>query len=60
MTQSVKDLPAVQETRVRSLGWEDPLEKEMGTHSNILAWKILWTEETGELQSMGSQRGRRT
>ena len=60
MTQSVKDLPAVQETRVRSLGWEDPLEKEMGTHSSILAWKILWTEETGELQSMGSQRGRRT
>ena len=41
MTQSVKDLPAVQETRVRSLGWEDPLEKEMGTHSSILAWKIL-------------------
>ena len=60
MTQSVKDLPAVQETRVRSLGWEDPLEKEMGTHSSILAWKILWTEETGELQSMGSQRVRRT
>ena len=60
MTQSVKDLPAGQETRVRSLGWEDPLEKEMGTHSSILAWKILWTEETGELQSMGSQRVRRT
>ena len=60
MTQSVKDLPAVQETRVRSLGWEDPLEKEMGTHSSILAWKILWTEETGELQSMGSQRVRHT
>ena len=60
MTQSVKDLPAVQETRVRSLGWEDPLEKEMGTHSSILAWKILWTEETGELQSMESQRVRHT
>ena len=60
MTRSVKDLPAVQETRVRSLGWEDPLEKEMGTHSSILAWKILWREETGELQSMGSQRVRHT
>ena len=49
--------PAVQETRVRSLGWEDPLEKEMATHSSILAWKISWTEEPGGLQSMGLQRG---
>ena len=54
----VKNLPEVQETRVRSLGWEDPLEKEMATHSSILAWKISWTEEgfTGGLQSMGLQR----
>ena len=52
----VKNVPAVQETRVRSLSWEDPLEKEMATHSNILAWKISWTEEPGGLQSMGSQR----
>jgi len=52
----VKNLPAVQETRVRSLGWEDALEKEMATHSSILAWKISWTEEPGGLQSMGSQR----
>ena len=56
--QSVKNLPAVQETRVRSLGWENPLEKEMATHSSILAWKISWTEEPGGLQSMGSQRVR--
>ena len=55
-SQSLKNLPAVQETRVRSLGWEDPLEKEMATHSNILAWKISWTEKPGGLQSMGSQR----
>ena len=54
--QSVKNLPAVQETRVRSLGWEDPLEKETATHSSILVWKIAWTEEPGGLQSMGSQR----
>ena len=52
----VKNLPAVQETRVRSLGQEDPLEKEMATHSSILAWKVPWTEEPGGLQSMGSQR----
>ena len=52
----VKTLPAVQETRVLSLGWEDPLEKEMATHSSILAWIIPWTEEPGWLQSMGSQR----
>jgi len=56
VAQSVKNLPAVQETQVQSLGWEDPLEKEMATHSSILAWKILWTEEPGGLQSMGSQR----
>ena len=49
-------VPAVQETRVRSLGWEDPLEKEMATHSSILAWKISRTEEPGGLQSIGSQR----
>ena len=54
----VKNLPAVQETHVRSLGWEDPLEKEMATHSSILAWKISWTEEPGGLQSMGLQRVR--
>ena len=47
-------LPAVQETRVRFLGWEDPLEKEMAIHSSILAWKIPWTKEPGGLQSMGS------
>ena len=45
----------MQETWVQSLGWEDPLEKEVATHSSIIAWKILWTEEPGELQSMGSQ-----
>ena len=56
VAQSVKNLPAEPETWVRSLGWEDPLEKEMATHSNILAWKISWTEEPGGLQSMGSQR----
>ena len=58
VAQSVKNLPAVQENWVQSLGWEDPLEKEMATHSSILAWKISWTEEQqpGELQSMGSQR----
>ena len=56
MVQTVKRLPTVQETRVRSLGQEDPLEKEMATHSSILAWKIPWTEECGRLQSMGSQR----
>ena len=56
VAQLVKILPAVQETWVWSLGWEDPLEKEMATHSSIIAWKISWTEEPGELQSMGSQR----
>ena len=58
VAQSVKNLPAVQKTRVLSPGWEDPLEKEMATHSSILAWKISWTEEPGGLQSMGSQRVR--
>ena len=53
VAQSVKNWPAVQETRVRSLGWEDPLEKEMATHSSIFAWKISWTEEPGGLQTMG-------
>ena len=52
----VKNLPAMQETRVQSLDWEDPLEKGMATHSSILAWKIPWTEEPRGLQSMGSQR----
>ena len=56
MTQLVKNLPAVQETQVRSLGQEDLLEKEMATHSNILAWKIPWTEKPGGLQSMGLQQ----
>ena len=53
MVQSVKTLPAMQETSVQSLGRKDPLEKEMATHSSILAWKITWTEELGRLQSMG-------
>ena len=56
MAQIVKRLPAVQETLVQSLGREDPLEKEMATHSSVLAWKIPWTEDPGRLQSMGSQR----
>ena len=51
----VKNLPALQETQVLSLGREDPLEKEVATHSSILAWEIPWTEEPGELQFMGSQ-----
>ena len=52
----VKSLPAMQETWVQSLGWEDPLEKEMATHSSILAWKIPWMEQPGGLRSTGSQR----
>ena len=52
----VKNLPTVQKTRVQSMGLEDPLEKEMATHSSILAWRIPWMEEIGGLQSMGSQR----
>ena len=55
MAQTVKKLPAMQETGVQSLGQEDPLEKEMATHSGILAWRIPWTEEPEGLQSMGSQ-----
>ena len=55
MAQRVKHLPAMQETWVRSLCQEDPLEKEMATHSSTIAWKIPWTEERGTLQSMGSQ-----
>ena len=55
VAQTVKHLSAMQETRVRSLGWEDPLEKEMAAHPNILAWKIPWMAEPGRLLSMGSQ-----
>ena len=55
MAQTVKNLPAVKETRVQSLGQEDPLEKGMATHSNILAWELPWTEEPGGLQSMAPQ-----
>ena len=55
MAQSVKNLPAVLETWLRSLDWEDPLEKKVATHSSILAWEISWAEELGRLQSMGSQ-----
>ena len=58
MAQTVKNLPAMQETRVRSLGWEDPLEKGKATHSSILTWRTPWSEEPGGLQSMGSQRVR--
>ena len=58
VAQRIKRLPAMPETRVRSLGWEDPLEKEMATHSSILAWRIPWTGEPGGLQSTGSQRVR--
>ena len=54
----VKNLPAVQETQVQSLGWEDPLEKEMANHSSIPAWEIPWTEEPGGLQSTELQRVR--
>ena len=56
VAQMVKNLPVIQETQVQSLGWEDPLEKEMATHSSTLAWKIPWMEEPGRLQSMGLQR----
>ena len=58
MAQLVKNTPAMQETWVQSLGWEDPLEEEMATYSSIVAWRILQTEEPGGLQSMGSQRVR--
>jgi len=56
IAQSVKNLPAMQETWVRLLGWEDPLEEGMATHFHILAWRILWIEEPGSLQSVGSQK----
>ena len=56
MGQTLKNLPAMQQTQVRSLGQEDPLEKAMATYSSTLSWKIPWTEEPGKLQSMGSQR----
>ena len=56
LVQWVKNLPAMQENQVQFLVWEDPLEKEMATYSSILAWIILWTEEPGRLQSMGSQK----
>ena len=55
IAQSVKNLPAMQENQVRSLGQVDPLEKEMATYSSVLVWTIPWTEEPGRLQSMGSQ-----
>ena len=58
MPQMVKNLPAMQETQVRSRGWEDLLEKEMVMHSSILAWRISWTEDPGGLQTKGSQRVR--
>ena len=58
MAQMIKNLSAVQETRVGSLGWEEPLEKEMATHSGILAWKIPWMEKPHRLQSMGLQKSR--
>ena len=58
VAQRLKRLPAMQETWVQSLGWEDPLEKEMATHSSTLAWKIPWMDKPGRLRSMGSQRVR--
>ena len=58
VAQKVKNLPAMRENLVQSLGWEDPLEKGMATLSSILAWRIPWTKEPGRLQSMGSQRVR--
>ena len=58
MAQTAKRLSTMQETRVRALGWEDPLEKEMAIHYSTIVWKISWTEAPGTLQSMGSQRVR--
>ena len=55
MAQTVKNLPAMQETWVQALGWDGPLEDSMSTHSSNLAWRIPWTEETGELHSMGGK-----
>ena len=52
MAQTVKNLPSIRETQIQSLGWEDTLEKGVATHSNIFAWRIPWTEEPGQLQSM--------
>ena len=60
VAQMVKNPPAIQEIQVRSLGWEDPLEKGMATHSSILAWRIAWREEPGRLDSMGWQKLDRT
>ena len=56
MAQMEKSLPAIQETQVQSLGWDDPLEKRTATHSSVLAWRVPWTEEPDGLQSMGLQR----
>ena len=56
MAQMIKNLPAVRETWIQSLSWEDPLDEGMATHSSVLAWRIPWTEEPGGLQSMGSKR----
>ena len=56
MAQTVSNLPAMQESWIQSLGWEDPLEKEMATYSSILAWEIPWTEKPGRLWPLGSQR----
>ena len=56
VAQLVKNTPSMQETPLRSLGWEDPLEEEMATHFSILAWEVPWTEEPGRLQSMGLQK----
>ena len=58
VAQIIKRLPALQKTQVQSLGWEDPPEKEMATHSSILAWRIPWTEEPGRLQSTGVAKSR--
>ena len=58
MVQMIKNLPAMQETWIQSLSWEDPLEKGMATHASILAWRIPWTEESERVQSLGSQRVR--
>ena len=55
VAQMIKNLPAMSETQVRSLGWEEPLEKGMATHSSILAWRIAWTKKPGRLQSVGLQ-----
>jgi len=60
VAQTIKNLPAMQETQIHSLGWEDPQEKEMATHSSIFAWRIPWTEEPGRRQSMGSQKSQTT